>query len=324
MTPIDRQSGGAAAIVLSSDALDPRDRFDAWREELMLRVMRVDVSVPDRLSFRTRLRILSLPNLGIIERRTTPSLVKRTTELVRDGDDSLVFSFPWRGTVEAGVRRARVGPGEAVVTSLHEVNISGASDGFHGVSIRMGRDTARRVLPTFDEHLNRATPLDPAASALLRAYLMSLIAHRGVLSHPVVALADMQVRELLAHVFDPEGDLARAGVYGGVKAARLRAVVEEIAARLADPGLSAATVGRRLGLSERYVQQLLEGAGLSFSTFVRVSRLKRARRLLRDPLSSHLRIVDIAMMTGFGDLSHFNRAFRLQFGETPTDARRAR
>jgi transcriptional regulator GlxA family with amidase domain len=72
------------------------------------------------------------------------------------------------------------------------------------------------------------------------------------------------------------------------------------------------------------VQQLLEGAGLSFSTFVRVSRLKRARRLLRDPLSSHLRIVDIAMMTGFGDLSHFNRAFRLQFGETPTDARRAR
>ena len=66
MTSIDRQSGGAAAIVLSSDALAPRDRFDAWREELMLRVMRVDVSVPDRLSFRTRLRILALPNLGII------------------------------------------------------------------------------------------------------------------------------------------------------------------------------------------------------------------------------------------------------------------
>jgi hypothetical protein len=104
MTSNDRKSGGAAAIVLSSDALDPRDRFDAWREELMLRVMRVDVSVPDRLAFRTRLRIHNLPNLGIIERRTTPSLVKRTAELVRDGDDSLVFSLPWRGTVEAGAR----------------------------------------------------------------------------------------------------------------------------------------------------------------------------------------------------------------------------
>ena len=65
-TSSDRQSGRAAAIVLSSDTFDPRDRFDAWREELMLRVMRVDVSVPDRRSFRTRLRVLSLPNLGII------------------------------------------------------------------------------------------------------------------------------------------------------------------------------------------------------------------------------------------------------------------
>jgi hypothetical protein len=60
--------------------------------------------------------------------------------------------------------------------------------------------------------------------------------------------------ELLANMFDPEGDLARAGVYGGVKAARLQAVIAEIARRLADPELSAAAVGRRLGLSERYVQ----------------------------------------------------------------------
>jgi AraC-like DNA-binding protein len=90
---------------------------------------------------------------------------------------------------------------------------------------------------------------------------------------------------LLAHVFDPEGDLARAGVCGGVKAARLKAIVEEIGRRLADPSLSAATVGRRLGLSERYVQQLLEGAGFSFSGYVRELRLKRAHQMLRDPLT---------------------------------------
>jgi hypothetical protein len=38
----------SAPILLSSDAFDERDRFDAWREELMLRVMRVDVDVPDK------------------------------------------------------------------------------------------------------------------------------------------------------------------------------------------------------------------------------------------------------------------------------------
>ena len=80
----------SAPILLSSDALDSRDRFDAWREELMLRVVRVDVDVPDRKSFHTRLRVLALPNVSIIERRTTPSVAKRTPELVRDGDDALM------------------------------------------------------------------------------------------------------------------------------------------------------------------------------------------------------------------------------------------
>jgi AraC-like DNA-binding protein len=94
--------------------------------------------------------------------------------------------------------------------------------------------------------------------------------------------------------------------------------------RLADPELSAAALGRRLGLSERYVQQLLEGAGISFSGYARELRLKRAHQMLRDPLTRHLRAGDIAAMAGFDDLSHFNRMFRLKFGETPTDARRGR
>ena len=91
----------SAPILLTSDAFDERDRFDAWREELMLRVMRVDVDVPDKRSFHTRLRVLILPNVSIIERRSTPSVVRRTAELVRDGDDSLAFSLPWRKSIEA-------------------------------------------------------------------------------------------------------------------------------------------------------------------------------------------------------------------------------
>ena len=37
---------------------------------------------------------LNLPNVEIIERRSTPSVVKRTAEMVRDGHDALVFSLP--------------------------------------------------------------------------------------------------------------------------------------------------------------------------------------------------------------------------------------
>jgi AraC-like DNA-binding protein len=315
-----------APLLLSSDSFNERGRFDAWREELMLRVIRVDVEVPDKATFRTRLRILNLPNVAIIERRSTPSVVKRTAELVRDGDDALVFTLPWGKNIDmrAGFDEARVGPGQAIITSLNEVGSLRTPAGVRGVSVRIDRKAALTLAPDAERLLNRPINIDEAAFAILSSYLVSLMSVPRGLSRLVALLADQQVRELLAHVFNPAGDLARAQVYGGIKAARLQAVVRDIGQRLADPDLSAAAVARRLRLSERYVQQLLEGAGQSFSAHVRERRLKRARRMLRDPLTAHLRIADVAAIAGFNDLSHFNRMFRAYFGETPTDARRAR
>lgn len=315
-----------APLILSSDSFGRRERFDAWREELMLRVIRVDVDVPDKTNFRTRLRVLNLPNIAIIERRSTPSVVKRTRDLVRDGDDAFVFTLPWGGTVEirAGAGEARVGPGEAIITPLDEVGGLRTPLGVRGVSLRVARKAALSLAPGVERLVNRPVPVDEAAFAILSAYVVSLMSAPRGLDPSLASLADQQVRELLAHVFDPSGDLARAQTYGGIKAARLHAVIRDIGRSLGEPDLSAASVGRRLHVSERYVQQLLEGAGKTFSAYVREMRLKRARQLLGDPLIAHLRIADIAAMAGFNDLSHFNRMFRSYFGQTPSDARRAR
>ncbi len=82
-------------------------------------------------------------------------------------------------------------------------------------------------------------------------------------------------------------------------AARLRTILDDIAVHIGDPALNAAAVGFRLGLSARYIQQIVDGAGLSFSDYVRNLRLDRARLMLADPRYAHLRITDICAMTGF-------------------------
>jgi AraC-binding-like domain len=170
-------SGGptrATPILLSSDTLDARDRFDAWREELMLRVVRVDVDVPDRKSFHTRLRVLALASVSIIERRTTPSTVRRTAELARDGDDALVFTLPWRNSVElrGGGDQGRAGSGEAIIASMAQATSLHAPNGFRGVSLRLDRSAARSVASGVEQRLNQRIPLDPMGSALLRSYLV--------------------------------------------------------------------------------------------------------------------------------------------------------
>jgi AraC-like DNA-binding protein len=106
-----------------------------------------------------------------------------------------------------------------------------------------------------------------------------------------------------------------------IRAARRAAVLREIENRSGDPGLSAATIARLLGITSRYVHLLLEETGKSFTYHVLERRLERAVALLRDPRWRHRKIADVAAEVGFTDLSYFNRAFRRRFGATPSDMR---
>ena len=292
----------------------------------MLRVIRVDVDVPDKKNFRTRLRVLNLPKIAIIERRSTPSVVKRTADLVRDGDDAFVFTLPWGRSVEirAGADAARVGPGEAIITSLEEVGSLHTPLGVRGISLRIARKTALSLAPEAERLVQ--SPGSARRGGVCDSEFLCRLAHVGPdrpyrlarqpggPAGPGVAGACFRSRGRPRPRPDVRRDQGRATAGGD----------SSIGRRLGDPYLSAASVGRRLHLSERYVQQLLEGAGKSFSSYVRELRLKRARQLLGDPLIAHLRIADVAAMAGFNDLSHFNRMFRAYFGETPSDSRRAR
>lgn len=300
--------------------------FDQWREEIMLRVMRVDVEVPDRDRFLTRLRVLNLPKISMIERRTTPSVVRRTKALALDGDDAVIFNLPWRGTMDfrCGDTQERAHPGEAVILPLDRPSSLRTTEGLHGLSIRLSREVARPVFHDLDGWMARRLPMRPEACVLLRVYTSTLVAGPQAPSTGLAQVAGLQLRELLAYAFAPDGDLARAAPGGGIRAARRQAILQDIELRLTDPGLNATAVGRRLGLSGRYVQQLMEQGGISFSDHVRTLRLDHACRLLRDPALADHRIADIAAMAGFGDLSTFNRLFRQRFGETPKDIRRSR
>ncbi len=74
-------------------------------------------------------------------------------------------------------------------------------------------------------------------------------------------------------------------------------------------------------VSSRYLQQLLEVSGTSFTARVTELRLQKAFAALAGPMGRKRRISDIAMDAGFSDISHFNRLFRARFGETPSGVR---
>jgi AraC-like DNA-binding protein len=85
--------------------------------------------------------------------------------------------------------------------------------------------------------------------------------------------------------------------------------------------LSGDQVARQCGLSVRHLNRLFAGEGSSLMQHVWGQRLARAHRDLIDPAMRHRSISDIALASGFGDMSHFSRAYRARYGKSPREAR---
>ncbi|MCA1449830.1 helix-turn-helix transcriptional regulator [Ensifer sp. IC3342] len=103
-----------------------------------------------------------------------------------------------------------------------------------------------------------------------------------------------------------------------IVATRVEAALDQTGASLQEPALSVEIVARRLNISPRYLQRLLEMSGMSFTQSVNELRLRKALALLTEVGDGPRRISDIALQAGFSDISHFNRLFRSRFGDTPS------
>ena len=90
------------------------------------------------------------------------------------------------------------------------------------------------------------------------------------------------------------------------------------------PELSSDLAAKHFGVSPRYIQNLFSryGNGITFVSFLRKQRLRRASEMLHDPQHAHMSIAEICWNCGFSDPVYFGKIFREMFGITPGQARR--
>lgn len=80
------------------------------------------------------------------------------------------------------------------------------------------------------------------------------------------------------------------------------------------------SVSVRYGINEKYLGYLFKkSAGMSFCEYKNMLRLDEAAYMLK---GSNLKIIDIAVSTGFANVSYFTKKFRTTFGVSPTEYRK--
>ena len=208
-------------------------------------------------------------------------------------------------------------PGAIVLLKLDEPFF--AADGASGkrfTNVHLPMTTLRAMVPDVENLVGRE--LEPGgALSLTMDYGDMLLRHPEAVEEAGMLIAN-HLLDLAALGLGARGDLAVASQRGGLRAVRLKAVLDILQRRFTDPDFSAQKLAEAAGLSERYVNELLYDAGASFTTRLNELRMRKAADLL---VREERRISDIAFECGFNDLSYFNRCFRRRFGLTPTAAR---
>jgi AraC-like DNA-binding protein len=158
------------------------------------------------------------------------------------------------------------------------------------------------------------------ALRLLTGYLNALPQELTTRSPRLQRIVVDHIYDLTALVICPDRP-ADENSLSATAAARLELALAYLGKHFDFPGLTISTVASDQNISPRYLQRLIETTGSTFSERLRELRLQRAMTLLTDARHGQKRIAEIALRSGFSDVSYFNRIFRKRFGETPRSVR---
>jgi AraC-like DNA-binding protein len=317
-------------IVFSSDELpahlDDHARFKLWRDIFTARFGACDFHHDDEKRFSAAHEFTLLGQVIVARQFATLEGYARTSQqTAADPRDDFLLGFnraasPWPLTQRG--RELSIAAGQLALYTNAEPASSHAANDMALVGVCLPRALLRERLPHADDLVLR--PLDSTTPAVrhLEGYLGLLTANGSLTEDPrLLAHVETTLVDLIALALGADRDAGQIARMRGQRAARLHQILHAINTGFADPAFSVRTVAQRLGLSPRYINELLQETGSSLAERVLELRLQKARAMLADSRCDGLKIVEIAYGCGFNEVSYFNRCFRSRFGTTPTQFR---
>jgi AraC-like DNA-binding protein len=321
-------------VRLSTNAFAPERRLAMWREvydrELAnfygREVGSFDIEPLNDEPFCAAVTLRSLPGMGVAFGHRSDARYHRPSDHAVRSSDNLMFAVVTQGIgmFSQRDRDVTLGVGEAVLFSATEPSTSTLRSAGQLLTLCVPRQAISSIVGDVGSVLQRLIPRHEEALRLLLGYLGVLLKMSELPGPELQRMVVNHVYHLVASALGATRDGMEAAQTGGIRAARLATICADVQANLSDARLSAKTISRRHGVSDRYVHRLFAETGQSFGRFVEEERLKLAFAMLTRPTRAGQKIGEIASAVGFPQHSAFNRAFRRRFGDTPSGVRRNR
>lgn len=303
--------------------LNPRERFNLWRDIYYAEVAAVEVGISEA-PFEATIEVSAIGPLTFAKMSGTINRAARTTHNIRNArSEAYLFTINLGQTLIAsspGATNMAMTTGGAILHAT-QVQAFAGNDRNNWANLTLPGKLVDDRFPGMEARQGTLIPAEDEPLTLLRSYL-------GMLDAVALSAGPLLTQHISETILDlfglatgAKGSEAELAGVRGLRAGRLHAVLNQMKSNFRNPALSAPSVGLQLGLSGRYVQDLLAATGSSFSERILELRLQDAKKMLVDPRHQDKRIGDIAFEVGFSDISYFNRSFKRRFGCSPRAAR---
>ena len=305
--------------LFATRALDPRDQYEAWREHFQP-IIEV---LPDQRADTGFAAVNEIWRLGelTVSRVSAPSVrvARSKAGIRRDPVDHWVLSYCRSGTTSLRTETSalQAPPGVPYLWSLGETSESQRT-AVERLQIFLPRDAFRTVAPLFDQA--RGAVLDTPLGHLLGDYMLALERRLPTIGADDLPRLTTAVRGMLAACIAPSA--ARLVIASRqIDLGRLERVRQVVRQHLRSPALTPKTLSRLVGMSRSNLYRLLEEAG-GVAQYIQRQRLLEAHAALCGP-ALNKSISALAEQLCFADASSFSRAFRHEFGHSPSEVRAA-
>lgn len=310
-------------VRFSTKLLQRRDRLTVFREMFARGAANADmIPLDDEIYAKGILR--NLPGASVFWVDNSRYVVEGPYDPSLVGDD---FVLVW---ADSPVPVVGTHLGRDVLVTQDQAMIFSCSDRItcrndapmQHLTVKINRSLLSPVIKELSDQLVKGIDTKTNSFRLLKNYVRFLLRESTSTSSMAFdSTVTAHIVDLVALSVGAKGDAAERARRRGLRAARFESIKRMLLAKLDDPTLSVHDAARHQSVSPRYVQQLFEQDGTTFSAWVLGMRLEQVHRTLADPGTIARPIGLVALDAGFNDVSYFNHAFRRRYGETPSDVR---
>jgi AraC-like DNA-binding protein len=304
------------------EELDDAQRFSMWRDLYNERHGDAEIGRIEDRPFHSHSEFTLIGDVGIARCAGTFGVYERTKKHVAtDTRGDFLIGFLHgnaRMRVAQRGRELTLTPGQVAFYTNAEPYENLPESESVSAGLCVPRALLLALVPNAEDLLFK--PLDPSLPAArhLARYIDFLLTSGEVADDPqLMSRISTTLIDLMVLSLGANGAVAEAAQARGLRAARVQDILAEVQAQFSVPNFSARNVADKLGLSARYVHDLLQETGVTFTEHVLELRLQKARTMVGDAANDRRKISEIAFACGFSDISYFNQCFRRRFGASP-------